>query len=273
MEEKILGDIITKIREKQPIVFHITNMVTINDCANITLALGASPLMSFCEEELEDILSFSSALILNIGTMDKDMRKMVVKAGEIANKLGKPVILDPVGAGASKARMDLVGKLIKNVKFAVIKGNMAEIKSIAGIRNKNNRGVDSVEELEDADEIALDLANKLETVIALTGKQDIVTDGKRISRISNGTPILGKVTGTGCMTASLIGSACGVEKDYFIGATVGVSIMGISGEIAQSKLKEGQGSSTLRIGIIDSVYNMTSEIFKTKAKIELNKAN
>lgn len=270
MEEKMFGDIVTKIREKQPIVFHITNMVTINDCANITLALGASPLMSFCEEELEDILSFSSALVLNIGTMDKAMKTMVVKAGKIANKLGKPVILDPVGAGASKARMALVEKLIKNVKFAVIKGNMAEIKSIAGIKNKNNRGVDSLEELENSDEIAIDLAKKLNTVIALTGKQDIITDGKRISKINNGTPILGRVTGTGCMTASLIGSACGAQEDYFKGATVGVSIMGISGEIAESKLTEDQGNGSLRVGIIDSVFNMTSKVLNENIKIEVN---
>lgn len=270
MEEKLLGNVITKIREKNPIVFHITNMVTINDCANITLALGASPLMSFCEEELEDILSFSSTLVLNIGTMDKAMRKMAVKAGKIANKLGKPVILDPVGAGASKVRMVLVEELIKNVDFAVIKGNMAEIKSIAGIKNKNNKGVDSVENFEKADEIAIDLANKLNTVIALTGKQDVVTDGKRIAKINNGTPILGKVTGTGCMTASLIGSACAVESDYFLGATIGVSIMGISGEIAEFRLTEGQGSSSLRVGIIDSVYNITSETFNFKNQIELN---
>ncbi|MGO2119042.1 MAG: hydroxyethylthiazole kinase [Fusobacterium sp.] len=270
MEEKLLGNIIEKIREKNPIIFHITNLVTINDCANITLALGASPLMSFCEEELEDIFSFSSALVLNIGTMDKSMRKMAVKAGKVANKLGKPVILDPVGAGASKARMDLVTKLIKNVNFAVIKGNMAEIKSIAGIKNENNKGVDSIEEFENADDIAINLAKRLNTVIALTGKEDIVTDGKRIAKINNGTPILGKVTGTGCMTASLIGSTCAVEEDYFLGATVGVSIMGISGEIAESRLIEGQGNSSLRVWIIDSVYNMTSETFNFKNQIELN---
>ncbi|MGB0404715.1 MAG: hydroxyethylthiazole kinase, partial [Fusobacterium sp.] len=172
--------------------------------------------------------------------------------------------------GASKARMELVGKLIENVDFAVIKGNMAEIKSIAGIKNKNNRGVDSVEALENADEIALDLAKKLNTVIALTGKQDIVTDGKRISKINNGTAILGKVTGTGCMTASLIGSACAAQQDNFLAATVGVSIMGISGEIAESRLSEGQGNASLRVGIIDSVYNMTSENFNSNIKVELN---
>ena len=134
MSKELFGNIIETIREKNPLVFHITNTVTINDCANITLAMGGSPLMSFCKEELEEILSFSSALVINIGTMEKNMRKMVVKAGKIANKLNVPVVLDPVGAGASKPRKELVESLIKEVKFAVIKGNLAEIKTIAGLR-------------------------------------------------------------------------------------------------------------------------------------------
>lgn len=269
MEKNLLGTVVEKVREKQPIVFHITNTVTINDCANITLAMGASPLMSFCEEELEDILSFSSSLVINIGTMDKPMRDMVVKAGQIANRLGKPVILDPVGVGASAMRKNLVEDLIKNVKFAVIKGNMAEIKSIAGMKNDSNRGVDSVEELENADEIAKDLALRLNTVIALTGKQDIVTDGEKVAKINNGTPILGKVTGTGCMSASLVGSTCGATDNYFVGATTAIAIMGISGEIAESGLIKGQGNASLRVGIIDSVYNMNEEIFNSREKIEL----
>ena len=168
IEREQLGNVITKIREKQPIVFQITNTVTINDCANITLAVGASPLMSFCEEELEDILSFASSLVINIGTMDKQMRKMAVKAGQTANRMGKPVVLDPVGVGATKARKELVEDLLKNVHFAVVKGNMAEIKSIYGMENTANRGVDSVEDLENGDEIAKTLAKRYDTVIAVT---------------------------------------------------------------------------------------------------------
>ena len=173
--------------------------------------------MSFCEDELEDVLSFASALVINIGTMDKSMRKIVVKAGKIANKLGKPVILDPVGAGATQARKELVEKLLEKVKFAVIKGNVAEIKAIYGMKNESNRGVDSVESSDNIEEIAKELAIKYNCVIAATGKVDLVTDGKRVAKIENGDIVLGSVTGTGCMTGALIGSACGATEDYFTG--------------------------------------------------------
>lgn len=267
IEREQLGNVITKIREKQPIVFQITNTVTINDCANITLAVGASPLMSFCEEELEDILSFASSLVINIGTMDKQMRKIAVKAGQTANRMGKPVVLDPVGVGATKARKELVEDLLKNVHFAVVKGNMAEIKSIYGMENITNRGVDSVEDLENGDEIAKTLAKRYDTVIAVTGKQDIVSDGCRVARISNGTALLGKVTGTGCMTGALIGSACGAERDYFTAAAV--AVMGIAGEKAEQHFSLGSGNGTMRAEILDAVYNMTADRFLECENIEL----
>ncbi|NME36622.1 hydroxyethylthiazole kinase [Fusobacterium sp. FSA-380-WT-3A] len=269
MKKEQIGNIIKEIREKQPLVYHITNTVTINDCANITLSMGGSPLMSFCEEELEEILSFTSALVINIGTMDKQMCNIVVKAGEIANKLGVPVVLDPVGVGASKARKELIDNLLKNVKFSVIKGNLAEIKSIAGLKNMSNRGVDSIEILENADEMAKELALKLDTVIAITGKDDIISDGKRIAIIKNGTHILGKVTGTGCMTASLIGCACGTNKDYMLGATLGVSLMGIAGELSEKSLDKTEGNGTLKVKILDNIYNMTKEKFIENEKIIL----
>lgn len=257
--------IISEIREKKPIVYQITNTVTINDCANITLAIGASPIMSFCEDELEDIISFASALVINIGTMDKSMRKIVVKAGKIANKLGKPVILDPVGAGATKARKELVEKLLSKVKFSVIKGNVAEIKAIYGMENENNRGVDSVESSENIEEIVIELAKKYNCVIAATGKVDIVTDGEKIAKIENGDAILGSVTGTGCMTGALIGSACGASKDYFSGTVTMISTMGIAGEKAKAI---GGGNGTFRRVIMDTVYNMNEKDFLENAKIK-----
>lgn len=270
IEKEQLGNIITNIREKQPIVFQITNAVTINDCANVTLAIGASPLMSFCEDELEDILSFASSLVINIGTMEKKMREMVVKAGQIANRLGKPVVLDPVGVGATRARKELVEDLLKNVQFAVVKGNMAEIKSIYGMENSSNRGVDSVEDLENGDEIAKTLAKRYDTVIAVTGKQDIVSDGQRVARINNGTPILSKVTGTGCMTGALIGSACGANRDYFLGATTAVAMMGIAGEKAEEHFSVGNGNGTIRVEILDNIYNMNADKFIESENIELS---
>lgn len=258
--------VISEIREKKPIVYQITNTVTINDCANVTLAIGASPIMSFCEDELEDVLSFASALVINIGTMDKSMRKIVVKAGKIANKLGKPVILDPVGAGATQARKELVEKLLEKVKFAVIKGNVAEIKAIYGMKNESNRGVDSVESSDNIEEIAKELAIKYNCVIAATGKVDLVTDGKRVAKIENGDIVLGSVTGTGCMTGALIGSACGATEDYFTGAITMISTMGIAGE--KAKL-QGNGNGNFRQIIMDTVYQMNEEEFLNSAKIRV----
>lgn len=269
LEKEQLGNVITNIREKKPIVFQITNTVTINDCANVTLAIGASPLMSFCADELEDILSFASALVINIGTMDKHMREMAVLAGQTANRMGKPVVLDPVGVGATKARKALVEDLLKNVQFAVIKGNMAEIKSIYGMENTENRGVDSVEELENADEIAKILAKRYDTVIAVTGKQDVVSDGHRVAKINNGTPILSKVTGTGCMTGALIGSACGANRDYFTAAACAVAMMGIAGEKAEEHFSVGNGNGTIRVEILDNIYNMTADRFIEAENIQL----
>ena len=269
IEREQLGNVITNIREKKPIVFQITNTVTINDCANVTLAVGASPLMSFCEEELEDILSFASSLVINIGTMDKHMREMAVKAGQTANRLGKPVVLDPVGVGATRARKALVEDLLKNVHFAVVKGNMAEIKSIYGMENSANRGVDSIEDLKNGDEIAKILAKRYDTVIAVTGKQDVISDGYRVAKVNNGTALLGKVTGTGCMTGALIGSACGANRDYFTAATTAVAIMGIAGEKAAQHFSLGSGNGTMRVEILDAVYNMTADRFLECENIEL----
>lgn len=263
---KEFAKIISEIREKKPIVYQITNTVTINDCANVTLAIGASPIMSFCKEELEDILTFASTLVINIGTMDKNMRDIVVVAGKIANRLGKPVVLDPVGAGATKARKELIEKLISEVKFAVIKGNVAEIKTIYGMKNESNRGVDSVESSEDMEGVAKELAKKYGCVVAMTGKVDVITDGVRVAKIENGDIILGSVTGTGCMTGALIGSACGAYEDYFAGAVAMVSTMGIAGEKAKSL---GKGNGSFRQIIMDSIYNMDEELFLESAKIKV----
>lgn len=265
--EKI-ADLLNKIKEKNPVIFHITNSVTINDCANITLSVGASPLMSFCKEELEDILSFSSALVINIGTMDKFMIDIVTKAGKIANKLHVPIVLDPVGVGATKQRKELILNLLKEVKFAVIKANSAEIKTLLGLELEQKAGVDSKDNFDDENEIK-NLAKKLDCTIVMSGETDIVSDGKEIAKIKNGIPLLSKVSGTGCMSASLIASACGANKNFFENAIFGISLMGIAGEIAKENGITSNGS--LKIAILDNIYNLTSKTFAKKAKIDFLK--
>lgn len=265
-KEEIINDIgvaLKNIKDKKPLVYHLTNTVTINDCANVTLAIGGSPLMSFCIEEIEEIIGFSSSVVLNIGTMDKSMRTMAVEVGRIANKLKKPIVLDPVGVGATKVRKSLVNTLLKEVKFTVIKGNIAEIKSLMNIKSLN-RGVDSLEKNINGEELVKLAAQKFDSVIAITGEVDFIGDKEMIFRVMNGHKKMGLVTGTGCMISSLIGTFLGAGSKPLVSALGGILSMGIAGELAE---KNFQGTGSLRVDIIDNISNLDEKIIKENEKI------
>lgn len=257
---KEIGELLYKVKEKNPLVHHITNYVTVNDCANIVLAIGGSPVMADAIEEVEDMVSISSSLVINIGTLNKRVVEAMIAAGKKANKLNIPVILDPVGAGATPYRKETALRLINEVKFSVIKGNFSEIKILSGM-SALCKGVDSEEaSLDSAEAISKELSKKLKAVIAVTGKTDFISNGTRVIKIENGHETLKKVTGTGCMTASLIGTYLGVTKDYEMAAAAGVMTMGLAGEIAaEQMINEKFGSGTLRAKILDSVFNLNYE--------------
>ena len=162
-------ELINKVKEINPLVLHYTNEVTINDCANITLALGASPLMSYSDEEVEEIVSVASSVVINIGTMNSSRLDLFVKAGKAANKFNKPVILDPVGVFATKTRTNFTNKLLDEIKFDVVKGNIAEIKFIGGL-DVRGKGVDSFDDGEDISEVVRKVAIKLGCIVVATGK-------------------------------------------------------------------------------------------------------
>lgn len=259
---------IEKIRNLNPLIYHLTNTVTINDCANITLAIGGSPLMSFCYDELEEIIKISSALVLNIGTMEKNMIDMALDMGKLANRYNKPIILDPVGVGATTARKNLIEKLMNTVKFNVIKGNLSEIKSILNLKN-NTKGVDSFDISLDEEiiEIGKIFYDRYKTVLCITGKIDYIFFKNNVVKIHNGHKNMCKVTGTGCMSASLVGTFLGSEDNDFLNAILGVSIMGIAGEIA-SKSSEQYGTGTLKIKLIDTVSKINSQLLMENIQIE-----
>lgn len=266
LKKELLNDIeiaLEKVKEITPLVYHLTNTVTINDCANITLAIGASPLMSFCIEELEEIIGFSSSVVLNIGTMDKSMRDMIVEVGKIANRLKKPIVLDPVGVGATKARKELIERILKEVKVSVIKGNMAEIKSILNIESQS-RGVDSLDNESSGIEIVKLAAKKLKTTIAITGKIDYVGNEEMVVEIRNGHKKMGLVTGTGCMISSLIGSFLGGDNSSLISSVAGVLAMGIAGELSE---KDFVGTGSLKVNIIDNISKLNNDIIRLNEKI------
>jgi len=258
-----------RIKDKKPLIHHITNYVTVNECANITLAIGASPVMAEDINEVEEMVSFAAALVLNMGTLNSRTIESMLAAGKKARQMGIPVIFDPVGVGATKLRRMTADKIIREVCPSVIRGNMSEIKIIAGFQ-ANIKGVDSVASVEDGEQVAQELSQKLAAVIAITGQRDIIAQGDKIVRIDNGHPMLSQVTGTGCMATSLIGCFCGAIDDCFTGAVAGIMTMGLAGELAQRSLQAGEGIGTFRMRLFDAVSTMTPEIFMTAGKVSKN---
>jgi Hydroxyethylthiazole kinase, sugar kinase family len=272
----MFGKILGNVNKKHPLVHAITNYVTVNDCANIALACGSSPIMADDINEVEEIVSICNALVINIGALNERTIASMIKAGQKANELGLPVILDPVGAGASKLRTDTALQLLKHVKFSVVRGNISEIKTIDQ-GSGTTKGVDA--DINDAlndgnlDQIVKftkRLSEKTGAVIAITGAIDIVADQKNAFVIKNGHPMMSRITGTGCMLTMLIGGYCGANSDDLLVATAAaVSCMGLCGELAFEKVwVQKEGTSSFRTYIIDFMSNMNAEILERGMKIE-----
>ncbi|HLG24422.1 MAG TPA: hydroxyethylthiazole kinase [Candidatus Nanoarchaeia archaeon] len=253
-----------KVKSEKPLIHHITNWVTIYDCANMTRAFGALPVMAHAKEEAADMSSIASALVLNIGTLTNDIIESMIIAGKSANQKGIPVILDAVGVGATKFRDVRASELLNEVKISVIKGNASEIARLAG-ENVVTKGVESSKVEGSLIEIAKRLALRQKSTVVITGKEDISTDGKKVYIVKNGHAMMGCVVGTGCMAASIIGVFCAVEKDYAKAAAHALACYGIAGELAAEK-SEGPGS--FHEHFYDEVYNLNSEKIEKMARIE-----
>lgn len=262
--------LIDQVRSKKPLVHHITNYVTANDCANITLAVGASPIMADALEEAADIARAASALVLNMGTLNRHTVLSMLAAGKAANKSGVPVIFDPVGAGASCLRNETAARILKEVKIGVLRGNISEIRFLAGLASAV-RGVDaSADDLDssvDAAGVAKTLAARLNCVAAITGAIDVVSDGQTVISIRNGHLMLSNLTGTGCMCSSLIGSFCGAAPDAMLEATAGALLsMGIAGEIAWEQAG-ADGNGSFRMALHNAVGKLDRQKIAGRAKI------
>lgn len=227
---------LSKIRSQKPLIHHMTNWVTIYDCAQITREIGALPVMAHAKEEVKEMVGLAKALVINIGTLTPDFIESSILAGKKANKIGIPVVLDAVGAGATELRTKSVLRIIEEVKLSVLKGNSGEIATLAGA-NAEVRGVESMGVQSNILEIAEKLAEKYGFTVAVTGKEDIVTDKKRTARVLNGHWMMGRVVGTGCMAASVIGSFLAVSDDFVKGSAYALSVYGIAGELAAENSK------------------------------------
>lgn len=265
MIEKI-KHLFAEVDRQNPLVHQITNEVTVNDCANATLAIGGSPVMASSREEAEDMVKLANALVINFGTIDRETYQAMLLAGKAANKNNIPVIFDPVGVGATPFRTELANEFINEVAVSIIRGNASEINSLIG-GTANTRGVDSGNVAVSRHSLAESAANKLQCVVVVSGAQDAISDGARTVIIDNGHPMLTKITGSGCMATALIGAFAGVADDMLTAATAGISTMSISGEITAAKMDHPQGTGTFRVYLIDCISLMTGEIWEQEVKL------
>lgn len=264
------------VRNNCPLIHNITNYVTVNDCANMVLACGASPIMSDDKDEVAEITTICGGLNINIGTLNNRTIASMLIAGKKANELNHPVVLDPVGAGASKLRTETAQQLLEEVKFSVIRGNISEIKTLAS-GSGTTKGVDAdvadkVTEgnLDSAVAFAKAFAEKTGAVIAITGAIDIVADSSKAYCIRNGHPMMSSITGTGCQLSAMTAAFITANPEHPLeAAAAAVCAMGYAGEIAHSRLTEMDGNSTYRNYIIDAIYNMTPEMLEKGANYEL----
>ncbi len=256
------------LRETTPLVHNMTNAVVMNNTANALLALGASPLMSDAAEELVELVTLAGSLVINIGTLTQRSTEAMFSAAQTAQRLGKPWILDPVGAGASAFRLQTARKLLE-YKPTVVRGNGAEIQALFldTVPADDSRGVDSLVTTDALVPLALAAAQRFETVIAMTGAVDIITDGKRLIRLHNGDAMMAKVTGTGCTATALVGAFIAVEQDALIATCSGLSALAIAGELAS---QNSRGPGSLQLNILDELYNLTPNTLVSHLRMDVD---
>ena len=274
--EQILKTMLENVRAKTPLVHNITNYVTVNDVANVLLAAGGSPIMSDDADDVEDITSICGGLNINIGTLNKNTIPSMFLAGKKANELGHIVLLDPVGAGASRLRTDTADRLMREVRFDAVRGNISEIKTLCTgsgtTKGVDADAVDAVMEANLDDGVALvkAFARQAGCIIAVTGAIDLVSDGERCWCIRNGRPEMSRITGTGCQLSALTTAFLVANPEHKLeAAAAAVCTMGLAGEIAWANMQPGDGNSTYRNRIIDAIFNMTGDALEEGAKYEL----
>ena len=255
MNQEHLKRDLALVRAKSPLIHNITNYVAMNFSANALLAIGASPVMAHAVEEMDDMVSIASALVINIGTLDAEWVRGMLAAGRAAHRLGKPIVLDPVGAGATPYRTQVAWEIIRKCRPTIIRGNASEIMALVNADIKS-KGVDSSQSSDDAVDSAKQLAKATGAVVVISGATDYITDGIRTETITYGSPLMTLVTAMGCTASSMVGAFAGVNPDPFEASLHGMAVMAICGERAVAK-KAAPGS--LMTNFVDELYTITPE--------------
>ena len=251
-----------KLREQAPLIHNITNYVVMNSTANALLSIGASPVMAHEPKEMEEMVSIASALVINIGTLSERWIEAMHMAGQAAKNKGKPIILDPVGAGATSLRTDTTKSLIEEVNPQIIRGNASEILAVAKAE-MSTKGVDSTASADEAIDVAKELAKNTESIVSISGKTDYITDGNTLYKVENGHPLMGKITGTGCTASALSAAFSSVNADFLVAATEAMQVMGIAGEMAA---EESDAPGTFQTRFLDALYKINSDEIKNRIK-------
>jgi hydroxyethylthiazole kinase len=257
------GATLRKLRERKPLVHQITNYVVMNETANATLALGALPVMAHAREEVEEMVELAGALVLNIGTLSPHWVEAMLAAGKAANAAGVPVVLDPVGAGATRYRTDTARRLLEQVDVAVLRGNHGEVATLVGVEAEV-RGVESMGAGSEPAELARAAARKLGLVASVTGPVDHVSDGERVLVVANGHELLASVTGTGCMASAITGCFLAAKQDRFEAAAEALAAFGVAAEDAA---REAKGPGSFHVGLYDALAALDPETLDSRARI------
>lgn len=252
--ESIISDL-KIIRLQSPLVHNITNYVVMNTTANALLAVGASPVMAHAVEEVEDMVKIASSLVINIGTLSKNWVDAMLKAGKEARERNIPVVLDPVGAGATSYRTKTSFRIINECKPGVIRGNASEIMALVNEKAKT-KGVDSIASSESALDAAKILTNDTGAVIVISGPVDYIIDSQSVVEVRNGSPMMAKVTGLGCTATALVGAFIAVNNNFLLASAHAMAVMGISGELAA---KKSEGPGTMQIHFLDELYKLSDK--------------
>jgi hydroxyethylthiazole kinase len=251
------------IRERSPLVHNITNYVVMNSTANALLAIGASPIMAHSVEEVEEMAGIASSLVINIGTLSNQWVKGMFLAGKAAKKKGIPVILDPVGAGATTYRTQTCLSLINDYPPDIIRGNGSEIMALTS-NNGQTRGVDSLFSSDSALDSAMKLAQQTKAVIVVSGATDYITDGEKVETVKRGSAMMTRITGMGCTASALTGAFAAVNPDLFSASVHAMIIMGITGELAAQK---AEGPGTMQLHFLDVLYQLDGDTIARQLKI------
>ncbi len=258
------AELLARLRQTRPLVHHITNFVVMNDTANVTLHIGALPVMAHAREEVAEMVSLAGALLLNLGTPTPERVESMLVAGRRANELGVPIVLDPVGAGATALRTESALRLLKELDIAIVRGNRGEVSTVAGLGGQV-KGVESVSG-GDPVEVARSMARRWKLTAAITGRCDIISDAQRTIAVDNGHEWLTMITGSGCMSTTMVAAFAAVEPDPLLAAMAGLACFGLAAELAAAK---ASGPASFKMALFDTLHGLTPEQVRLGTRVQL----